>query len=438
MSARAAHLVLWLFVLANLVIVELMFGTARSPAPNPLTATGRFLGLHLAFLMALQLLLIARLPFLDARIGMDRLTTWHRRVGFTVFVLALLHPAFVLLGYAKLDRLSVLAETVHLAGQLPVLLGMIAVGLLVVIAATSARAVRRRLSYEAWHAVHLLVYAVVTLGIVHQVYEGSAFKTNVFTELYWWALWTFALGALLTGRVIRPLVRNGRHRLQVAAVVREAEDVVSVYLTGRHLERLPARAGQFFLWRFPGHNRWWQVNPFSLSAAPDGRSLRLTVKGIGETSAGLRELTVGTRVFAEGPYGAFTTDRRTRTDTVLIAGGIGITPIRALLEDQTLTGDIVVLYRVHTPAEAVLLGEMQNLATVRRARLHLLTGRTGAGYPPHQPLSPENLRALVPDIADRDVFVCGPPGMTEAVLRSLRALGVPAQQRHAETFRLAS
>ncbi|MFF5290750.1 ferredoxin reductase family protein [Paractinoplanes globisporus] len=437
-TARSAHIVLWIFLIANLAIVELMFATASPPAHNTLTSIGRFLGLHLAFVMALQLLLIARLPFLDRRIGMDKLTTWHRWTGFTLFWLVLLHPTFVLLGYSQLDKISFLGEIPNLAGQTPVLLGMIAAGLLVVVAATSLRAVRRRVSYELWHTLHLVVYVIVALGIIHQMYEGSAFKTNVFTQVYWWGLWAFALIALFTGRFLLPVLRNARHQLKVAAVVPEADDVVSVYLTGQNLHRLDARAGQFFLWRFLGHNPWWQVNPFSLSAAPDGRSLRLTAKGIGATSAGLRRLPLGTRVFAEGPYGAFTAGQRATDKTLLIAGGIGVTPIRALLEDERLTGDIVVLYRVHSAADAVLHGEMQNLASVRGATLHLLTGRTGTGTPPVAPFSPENLSALVPDIVERDVFVCGPAGMTDAVLRSLRVLKVPARQRHAETFRLAS
>jgi predicted ferric reductase len=437
-TTRSAHLAVWIFLIANLVIVELMFATASPPAHNTLTAVGRFLGLHLAFVMALQLLLVARLSFLDRRLGMDKLTTWHRWTGFTLFWLVLLHPTFVLLGYAQLDKISFLGEIPNLAEQMPVLLGMIAAVLVVVVAAVSLRAARRRLSYETWHALRLLVYAVITLGIVHQVYEGSAFKTNIFTQIYWWGLWAFAIGALLTGRLLLPLIRNARHQLKVAAVVPEADDVVSVYLTGHDLERLDARAGQFFLWRFLGHNPWWQVNPFSLSAAPDGRSLRLTAKGIGSTSAGLRKLAIGTRVFAEGPYGAFTAGQLVTGKTLLIAGGIGVTPIRALLEDDRLPGDIVVLYRVRDQAEAVLLGEINNLASVRGARLHVLTGRTGEGTPPHQPFSPEGLLALVPDIVERDVFVCGPSAMTDAVLRSLRTLKVPARQRHAETFRLAS
>jgi predicted ferric reductase len=434
-SARTAHVALWVFLLANLVIVELMLANPSRPAHNTLTTIGRFFGLHLAFVMALQLLLIARLPFLDRRIGMDKLTSWHRWTGFTLFWLVLLHPTFVLLGYSQLDQISFFAEIGNLAKQMPVLLGMIAAGLIGVIAVTSIRAVRRRLSYEAWHTIHLLVYAIVVLGIVHQVYEGSAFNSNIFTQLYWWALWAFAIGALLTGRLLVPLARNARHRLRVAAVVPESDDVVSVHMTGRHLDRLDARAGQFFLWRFPGQNGWWQVNPFSLSAAPDGRSLRLTAKGIGTTSSGLRTLPVGAKVFAEGPYGAFTADQCVRQASVLIAGGIGVTPVRALLEDPQLAGDIVVLYRVPSHADAVLLGEMQNLATVRGARLHVLAGRTGPG---NQPFSPQNLQTLIPDITARDVFVCGPAAMTDAVLRSLDELGVPARQQHAERFRLAA
>lgn len=437
-TARGAHVALWIFLVVNLAIVELMFATASPPAHNTLTAVGRFLGLHLAFVMALQLLLIARLPFLDRRIGMDKLTTWHRWTGFSLFWLVLLHPTFVLLGYAKLDKVSFLDEIPNLAAQMPVLLGMIAAILIAITAGVSLRAVRKRISYEAWHTLHLIVYVIVALGIVHQFYEGSAFKTNIFTQVYWWGLWAFAVGALMVGRIFVPLVRNARHQLKVAAVVPEGDDVVSVYLTGQDLGRLEARAGQFFLWRFLGHNPWWQVNPFSLSAAPDGRSLRLTAKGIGATSAGLRRLPIGTRVFAEGPYGAFTAGQRVTDKTLLIAGGIGVTPIRALLEDDRIPADIVVLYRVRDQAEAVLLGEMNNLASVRGARLHLLTGRTGAGDPPNQPLSPPSLLALVPDIVERDVYVCGPSAMTDAVLRSLRALKVPARQQHAETFRLAS
>jgi predicted ferric reductase len=434
-SARVAHVALWVFLLANLAAVQSMYLLAGLSAHNAFGEAGRVLGLHLAFVMAMQLLLVARLPVLDRGIGMDRLTSWHRWTGFAIFWLAILHPVFVILGFARYDQVSFPRTFLTLSGQLPVLLGLIAVGLIMLVAALSVRAARRRLSYEAWHAVHLLLYVVVVLGVIHQVYEGTAFTINIYTQVYWWALWAFALGALITGRLIVPLIRNARHRLRVAAVIPESDDAVSVHVTGRDLDRLHASAGQFFLWRFPRHQSWWQVNPFSLSAAPNGRSLRLTAKAIGTTSAGLRELAVGTRVYAEGPYGAFTLAQRTRPGVLLIAGGIGVTPIRALLEDPDIGSDVVVLYRVRSGADAVLIGELRNLARVRGARLHVITGRTGAG---NQPFRPEGLLSMVPDVTDRDVYVCGPMPLTRAVVSSLKSLKVPGRQIHAEMFRLAS
>ena len=431
--AVTARTVLWAAVLLNVLFVEVLFFTADVPEKNTLITIGRFFGLHVALIMIVQLVLIARLPFLDRRLGMDTLTAWHRWTGFTLFCTLLLHVSFIVTGYARLYKLSIPAQIVSLAGSLPVLLGMTAFVIIVVVAVTSARAARRRLSYEAWHAVHIALYVVITLALIHQTFEITTFTANSVSRTYWWLLWALAIGALLVGRVVLPLIRNRRHRFRVAAVVPESDDVVSVHVTGRHLDRLPARAGQFMLWRFPGHNPWWQVNPFSLSAAPNGASLRLTAKGIGTTSAGLRHMPVGTRVFAEGPYGAFTQLQRVREATLLIAGGVGVTPIRSLLEE--LTGPVTVLYRVRDRADAVLLEEIRALAAMRGAVVHLLTGRTGDGP---SPFAPENLLDLVPDIRDRDVFVCGPARMTDAVLGSLRALKVPRAQVHAERFRLAA
>jgi predicted ferric reductase len=434
-AARTGRLVLWVLVGVNVLIVEAVF-LFSDPAKNAILGFGRWLGLHVALVMILQLLLIARLPWLDRRIGMDRLTSWHRWTGFTLFWLVLLHPSFILLGYASEYGSSPLTEFNNLKSQVPVLLGMLAAGIVLLAAGLSVRAARRRLSYEAWHTIHLFLYVAIVFALIHQLFELSTFTSSPLAEAYWWALWVFALGSLLVNRVVQPLWRNARHQFRVAAVVPESDNVVSIYVTGKDMDKLPARAGQFMIWRFLGHGRWWEANPFSLSAAPDGRTLRLTAKAVGSASARLRTVPVGTRVFAEGPYGAFTAMSRTKQATLLIAGGVGITPIRALLEETTLP--TVVLYRAASTQDAVLLGELQNLADTRGARLHVLTGRTGAGNPPNTPFAPENLVALVPDIHERDVYVCGPAAMTDAVLRSLRALKVPSAQVHSERFSLAS
>jgi predicted ferric reductase len=432
--AVTGRIVLLVVVLINVVIVESMFITAPT-AKNTLVAIGQWLGLHAALIMIFQLLMVARLPFLDRRLGMDKLTSLHRWTGLTLFWVVLLHPTFVMLGYAEHDNAPFTKEFTNLAGLMPTLLGMFAAGIVVVAAGLSIRFARKRLPYELWHTIHMLLYVAVALALIHQAYEGTAFKQNLFTTAYWWLLWTVAIVALLVGRVVVPLIRNMRHQFRVAAVVPESDNVTSVYVTGRDLHKLRAQAGQFMIWRFLTAGRWWQANPFSLSAAPDGRFLRLTAKAVGRTSTGLRTLPVGARVYIEGPYGALTTLHRTKPGTLLIAGGVGITPIRALLEE--LGQGVVLLYRVHAMTDAVLLEELKTLARSRGALLHVLTGRTGAGNPPNTPFEPHNLVRFVPDIVHRDVYICGPGAMTDAVLRSLKQLQVPRTQIHAEKFALA-
>ena len=227
-----------------------------------------------------------------------------------------------------------------------------------------------------------------------------------------------------------PLARNVRQQLRVERVVEEAPGVISISITGRRLDRMRAQPGQFFLWRFLTRDRWWQAHPFSLSAPPDGRRLRITVKESGDFTAGLRQLPPGTRVLAEGPFGAFTAEARRRQRVALIAGGAGITPIRALVE--TLpggSGDIALVYRAPRAEELVFRDELDELSRTRGTEIHYLVGDEGG-------LSADTLERLLPDIAKRDVFVCGPPVMVEATRASLRAAGVPRRQIFSERFAL--
>lgn len=421
---------LYALLAVNVGVVAVFF--LQSPRDmNALLLLGRLAGLYAALLMAFQLLLVARLPWLDRRIGMDRLTSWHRWVGFGLLWTLLGHAVFITFGYAEGSSMGPVGQLVNLAETVEgVLRAIVALVLIMVIGAVSARYARRRLAYETWHFIHLYTYVAVVLAFTHQVGVGTTFTTSSVATAYWWGMWGTALGAVFLGRVVLPLWRNLRHQLRVSAVVPESDNVVSIYMTGRDLDQLPARAGQFFLWRFLTRDRWWQANPFSLSAAPDGRTLRLTAKTAGDGTAALRHIKVGTRVFAEGPYGAFTTMHRTRPDALLIAGGVGITPMRALLEE--LEGHVVLIYRVARDQDAVLYEELRDLAHAKGAVLHLISGPVVPDR-----LAPPELARLVPDITDRDVYVCGPPGMAGAVLRTLRELGVPKPQIHSERFSLA-
>jgi len=400
-----------------------------------LTGLGRVSGLLGAYLALLQLLLLARLPALERLAGFDRLTRWHRWNGAACLGLLLAHAVLVTAGYTLGDRISLAAEIARLITGYPgVITAAAGLALLVAVAVTSAARVRRRLRYETWYFVHLYAYLAIALAFSHQLATGSDFVGEPLARAYWYALYGTTLAVLVVYRLGVPLVRSVVHRLHVTAVVEEAPGVVSLEIGGVRLERLGARAGQFFTWRFLTRDHWWEAHPFSLSAAPDGRRLRITVKALGDYTRRLATIPPGTRVIAEGPFGAFTTAARRRRRVALIAGGVGITPIRALLEDMPGgPGDITVVYRALRPEDVILRHELDELARRRGAVVHYVLGDHRADGA-QALLSPEHLQQLVPDIAQRDVYVCGPPGMTEATRASLDRSGVSRRQVYTERF----
>src|SRR5438067_245022 len=243
-----------------------------------LTSIARITGLLGAYSALLQVLLLARLAPLERLVGFDRLTVWHRWNGHACLYLSLAHVFFSIWGYADMDRLTVGKEipTMIWGGHYPgMIVATVGTILFVAVVATSVVIVRRRLDYRAWYAVHFTVYAAIALSWFHQIPTGNELVLSMGAQAYWKSLYLATLALLLGFRVVAPLVSAFRHRLRVAEVVEEGPGVVSLRITGRRLDRLQARAGQFFLWRFLTRRDWHEAHPFSLSAAPDGRSLRI-------------------------------------------------------------------------------------------------------------------------------------------------------------------
>jgi predicted ferric reductase len=430
--ARIAGWTLALVMAANALFVVALWLTAGGlddihDAATLLTGAGRVTGLLGAYVVLVELLLLARLPVLERLVGFDRLAAWHRVNGIGALALLVAHTLLITAGYTLGDRISLPAEVSRLISGYPgVITATAGLVVLIGVVVSSLAFVRRRLRYETWHFLHLYAYLAVALAFSHQLATGTEFVGRPLARAYWYALYLVTLGTLVAFRVAAPLVRSLRHRLRVANVIEEAPGVVSLEIAGVRLDRLRARAGQFFTWRFLTRELWWEAHPFSLSAAPDGRRLRITVKALGDFTAALKRIRPGTRVIAEGPFGAFTADARRRPRVALIAGGVGITPIRALLEDMPAEpGDIAVVYRALRPDDVILRDELDELARRRGAELHYVVGARDA----------DDLLGLVPDIAARDVYVCGTPAMTEAVRGALRRAGVP--RRHIFTERFA-
>jgi len=403
-----------------------------------LTAAGQITALVGTYGALVQVLLMSRSPWLERRFGMDSLAQWHRWLGFSVTILIGAHVVFSTAGYALGDGKSFVAEAWTLIDTYPyVLMATAATALLIMVAVTSLRMARRHLSWERWRFLHLYAYLAIALAFGHELAVGSDFTDDALARWYWIALYVAVLLCLLAFRVGHPWRMSLRHRLRVAQVVPEAPGVVSLYVTGRDLDQLQARAGQYFRWRFLTRDGWWRTHPFSLSAPLNNRFLRLTVKGVGDDSRGLQGLHPGTRVAVEGPYGLFTAQRQSRAKVLLVAGGIGITPLRALIEEIPAKKDaITLIYRARSWEDVVFRDELEKLIRDRRGTIHYLIGQRGTPALPHDPLSAQTLRRLVPDVESRDIFVCGPASMMKRMQTVLTVIGVPAEQIHFERFAL--
>jgi len=396
-----------------------------------ITTISRFFALTGSYLAIIGLLLIARIPWVENALGHDRLVVWHRKAMPYALYMITLHVLLVGLGYAGAEGKIVAQELWIMTTTYPWMLPAFA-GFLLLIAAgvTSYKNVRTKMKYETWWVIHLYTYLGVALSFMHQILTGGMFIGHPLNRAYWIGLYLSVVVAIVTWRIVIPLNRSFRHNLKLFRIEIEAADVVSLYVSGKNIKQLGAQGGQFFNWRFLTKDRWHESHPFSLSAAPTNDELRFTVKHLGDATKTISSIPIGTRVVIEGPYGIFTRDMAYQFKHVtLIGGGVGITPLRAIIDEIPDSTSISVLYRARTAADLVLKDELDQLAQERIIQLHYLVGsRT------EHPINEVNIKRYVPRFADSDVYVCGPESLIQDVISAAKSAGIPKNRVHHEAF----
>ncbi|MCL1869176.1 MAG: ferredoxin reductase family protein [Promicromonosporaceae bacterium] len=404
-------------------------GARPQTTPAVLFANGGELcGLLGSYLVCVLLVLVSRAPWVERVFGLDHLVGWHRSLGTTVVLLVGTHVVLASVGGVFRDSNPLWAEVPHMLVTVPDLeAGWVGTGLFLLGGLASSRVLRRVLRYETWWTLHLALYVGIYLGFWHQLTAGFHFVSNPAARLAWILLYSAAGATVVTWRVIRPLWRLRRHVFQIEKVVAETPRTTSVWLVGDHVEELGVRAGQFFLVKFLTFGHLVTAHPYSVSGTIDGR-IRFTIGHLGNHSSAVGRLRVGTHVLLEGPFGRFTAERSRAEKLLLVAGGAGVGPIRALAEELDRAGrDVVVLHRASTPEELALGGEL-GIALEHRY-IPLVGRRKELGY---DPLGHRNVARQVPDVAEREVFFCGSPGMADTLLRTCRKLRIPPQAVHFE------
>lgn len=397
-----------------------------------LSALGQVSGLVAALAALGGLVLTSRPRALERRYGQDSLVAAHRWFGITVVVALLVHVVADSWAWGAGVGGTAITGFVDLLGEPWMVAATAATVLVLAVGLTSWRRLRRRIPYETWYFLHLTGYLAVLLGFAHQLTLGSDFAGDPLA--WWWWLGLFiAVGLLVTWSRLGDLLRSVTRPLAVVAVTAEARGIGSLHVAGPGVRRMRAAAGQYFNVRILTRDLWWQAHPYSLSAAPTASGLRFTIKALGEGSEGILGVRPGTRVLLEGPYGAFTAARAQGRPVVLVAGGVGIAPIRAILADCTPEQRPVVIVRVRHDDEVAHRAELEQLCAQRNGRLYVLAGRR-EWFTTRDPFDPAVITDAIPDIAQREVFVCGPASLESAVMTGMRKAGVPARHIHHERF----
>jgi predicted ferric reductase len=380
----------------------------------------------------LGIFLIARIPFVERGVGHDRLVTWHRKLApYSLFLIGF-HVFFIIFGFAGQDQIPLYKELWNMLTKFYWMWAALGGFILMILAGvTSYKKARAKMSYETWWIIHIYTYAAVALSFMHQVLNGSMFVGHPLNRWFWTALYVVMGASVLYWRIGLPLVRSMRHNIKVDRVVIEGPGVVSVIMRGRKLHKLAAQGGQFFSWRFLTQGHLLVAHPYSLSAAPTEHYVRITVKDLGDHSRSLALLRPGTRVFVEGPYGAFTAGRASSPHVVLVGGGVGITPIRAIIEEFKNGVQMDVIFRASKEEDLVLREELDYLAANSDGtiRVHYLLGPRK-----NHPMDARSLTKLVPSFADADVYICGPTPLVESVRKAAQDVGVPKDKFHDEAF----
>ncbi len=392
------------------------------------------MGLLAGVLLMLQFALSARLKLLDRVFGLDCLLRYHKLLGVSAGVLASLHPLFL---YSS-GVYSVGMLTWSRWGEL---LGAALLGILWVVLCTSLWAAFLGLSYRGWWSIHQLVFAAVLMVVVHGLVIGSDLAGG-WPRVLWTAVAATYAGLFVWVKVVKPL-RLRANRYKVSAVEQLNYNVWTVELTtcpGRALRHLP---GQFAFLKLHGRGLPAEEHPFTISSAPspDGRRICFTIKASGDFTARIGEFHAGNWATVDGPYGLFShLVRAPRSEPlIMIAGGIGITPILSMLRHMAATGDdrpVTLIWGNRREDDIVYRQQLEALAAgPMNLRIHHVLseqeswpGLTGFVDAPllGRVLSDEQLRG--------QVFLCGPPVMMASVGRALRSMNVPRRRIHTERF----
>ncbi len=430
MPLRVRMIVLWAIFFINLIVIGLFWydGSQNlfATKAGTLVALGRIMGLLLEYFILVQLILIGRVRVVERLYGFDKLNQLHRTNGLLIGGTMILHPLFLIFGYAALNETDVISQFFDfIKNWHDVFNALIGLTIILIVVGTSIAIVRRKLKYERWHFIHLFIYVGIYFAFDHQTNTADVSRG---TALYYWLTLNFIVfGLLILYRFLRPLYFFSKHQFYVDRITRESPTVNSVYIKGKNIGQFVFEPGQFGLLTFLKRGLW-PTHPFSFSAAPNGEWLRFSIKDSGDFTSQIESIPLGTKVIIEGPLGAFSERMAQRNKFLFIAGGIGITPLRSLSEAVSKKGkDAILMYTARSEDEFVFKKELDSYS-LKKEYIISIPGKAEGR------IDLAKIQSVAPDFMEREIFICGPRPMILSLRDQLLAAGVGKEFIRYELF----
>ncbi|MCE9663060.1 ferredoxin reductase family protein [Halomonas sp. M5N1S17] len=395
---------------------------------------GAFLGLLALGVLAMQVVISGRHRWFAESLGFDNILQFHRQTGICALLLVLAHPVVMIATRPEwIEFLDPRDETLRAV----TLILLLAATLLLV--ASSLWRTRFGLSYEWWRALHgMLSLFIVSAGLGHALMVQH-YTAGLATSLVLIAVIAVPLLLLLESRLFR-VWRNRKRPWRVIDNRQERGDAATLTLEADGDHRLDFAPGQFF-WITLGETPFsLQQHPFSIaSSAVKSERIAFTAKRLGDFTHTLPDVKPGTLAYIEGPYGAFVPNMASDSGAVLIAGGIGITPIMSILRtlrDQGATVPLWLLYANDTWDEATFRDELMELEEVLPLEVIHVISDPEPEWQGESGMIDEALvrRRLPADDGRREYFICGPEPLMNAAEKALLHIGAAPTRIYSDRF----
>ena len=388
-----------------------------------LSLLGKYFALVAFLVFTLQYVWTAKLKFLERLISYDQRVAIHRSLGFLGILFLTLHPIFVLTSYTLWE--------IPLSLTPAIALGFAAFLILLVVAGSTFLGRIWGVRYEVWKRLHWMTFVVLTAAFVHSLLTGS--DLYAWRRVVWIVLWATHVLVLL-GKIW--------HKLRVWAPTYKVLEVsrLGPTVTGLKLERPPLHylPGQFTFLTTQFGRRWESWHPFSLTSSNVEDSLSVAIKGVGDFSTRISEIKAGNRVKIDGPYGGFSSQLFQDTRYILIAGGVGITPVYGILKSLCHLQDppdVQLIYCVHHESDILFREELESWFEKRPNWRCTYIMSSQPDWPGEKGrLTPERVAPLCGNDLSGTFFLCGPLALVRGLRRFLIGQGIPRQRIRREQF----